>query len=137
MDSFDPLSCLAARIPKVPLATVLQGNIHPASHGFTWWEEERPAGLASGAAFFNEVAQEYGLAPVKRLHEVMAGDLSLIVGTPETDPVAMDANVTYIGPMVFQRSDATLPEWVKDLSGRNGTAASGRSSGCIRETRAI
>jgi UDP:flavonoid glycosyltransferase YjiC (YdhE family) len=30
VDSFEPIACLAARIAKVPLATVLQGNIHPA-----------------------------------------------------------------------------------------------------------
>jgi MGT family glycosyltransferase len=120
VDSFEPLACLAARIAKVPLATVLQGNIHPASRGFTWWEDERPAGLASGAGFFGVVAQDYGLEPVKRVVEWMAGDLALIVGSPESDPVAADANVTYIGPMVFQRGDATLPAWVEELGGRNG-----------------
>ena len=120
VDSFEPIACLAARIAKVPLATVLQGNIHPASRGFTWWEDERPAGLPSAAAHFSAVAQEYGLAPVKRIVDLMAGDLALIVGTPETDPVAADAEVTYIGPMVFQRSDAALPTWVEELRGQNG-----------------
>ncbi len=120
VDSFEPIACLAARIAKVPLATVLQGNIHPASRGFTWWKDERPAGLPSAAAHFSAVAQEYGLAPVKRIVDLMAGDLALIVGTPETDPVAADAEVTYIGPMVFQRSDAVLPTWVEELRGNNG-----------------
>ncbi|MGB6696806.1 MAG: nucleotide disphospho-sugar-binding domain-containing protein [Terracidiphilus sp.] len=120
VDSFEPIACLAARIAKTPLATVLQGNIHPASRGFTWWEDERPANLPSGAAFFSSVAQEYGLAPVKRVVDLLAGDLSLIVGTPESDPVAADADVTYIGPMVFQRGDAELPAWVKELGGRDG-----------------
>ena len=120
VDSFEPLACLAARIANVPLASVLQGNIHPASRGFTWWENVRPAGLPSAAAFFSTVAQEYGLAPVKRVVDLMAGDLSLIVGSPESDPVALDANVTYIGPMAFLRDDAALPAWVSELGGRNG-----------------
>jgi UDP:flavonoid glycosyltransferase YjiC (YdhE family) len=124
VDSFEPIACLAARILKAPLATVLQGNIHPASRGFTWWQDERPAGLPSAARFFSQVAQENGLAPVKRVVDLMAGDLALIVGTPETDPVAAD--VTYIGPMVFQRSDAALPAWVEELSGRNGQVGPGR-----------
>jgi MGT family glycosyltransferase len=114
VDSFEPIACLAARIAKVPLATVLQGNIHPASRGFTWWEDERPTGL-SAAAFFSTVAQEYGLAPVDRVVDLMAGDLALIVGSPESDPVAADANVTYIGPMVYQRGDAVLPDWMNEL----------------------
>ncbi len=117
VDSFEPIACLAARIARVPLATVLQGNIHPASRGFKWWEDERPAGLPSAAAFFNNVASECGLPPLSRCVDLMAGDLSLIVGTPQTDPVAADANVTWIGPMVFQRGDAALPAWIDELSG--------------------
>jgi len=116
VDSFDPLACLAARILKRPLATVLQGNFHPASGGFKWWETRRPTGLSSGTAHVNKVIAEYGLAPLNRCVDVMAGDLSLIVGTPETDPVAEHANVTYIGPMVFQRGDAALPAWVNEIS---------------------
>ena len=115
VDSFEPIACLASRILKLPLATVLQGNIHPASRGFTWWEDERPQGLPSAAKFFSAVAQDYGLEPVKRVVDLMAGDLALIVGTPESDPVAADADVTYIGPMVFQRGDAALPGWVSEL----------------------
>jgi MGT family glycosyltransferase len=119
VDSFEPIACLAARAAKVPLATVLQGNIHPASRGFTWWEDTRPAGLPSAAGFFSTVAQEYGLAPVRRVVDLLAGDLALIVGSPESDPVAPDAKVTYIGPMVFQRNDALLPEWVNELGRQN------------------
>ena len=116
VDSFDPLACLAARILKVPLVTVLQGNFHPASRGFKWWEKERPSGLSSGTAHVNKVIAEYGLAPLDRCIDVMAGDLSLIVGTPETDPVDERANVTHIGPTVFQRGDAALPTWVNEIS---------------------
>jgi len=117
VDSFDPLACLAARVLKVSLASVLQGNFHPASRGFLWWESARPAGLPSAARFINKVASEYGVPPVDRCVDLMAGDLSLIVGTPETDPVAANADVTYIGPMVFQRGDAALPAWVNELKG--------------------
>jgi len=116
VDSFEPMACLAARILKVPLVTVLQGNFHPASRGFFWWETARPPGLPSAAAFINRVASEYGLPPMDRCVDLFAGDLSLIVGTPESDPVDANANVTYIGPMVFQRGDAVLPAWVDDLS---------------------
>ena len=117
VDSFGLLTCLAARVVAVPLVTVLQGNIHPASDGFLWWKKDRPAELPSAAAVLNKVASEYGLPPVNRCVDLLAGDLSLIVGTPETDPVAAHADVTYIGPMVFQRGDAALPAWVNELNG--------------------
>ena len=49
VDSFGPFACLAARILKIPLASVLQGNFHPESSGFVWWKGERPANLPSCA----------------------------------------------------------------------------------------
>jgi UDP:flavonoid glycosyltransferase YjiC (YdhE family) len=116
VDSFGLFSCLAARILKVPLASVLQGNFHPASDGFLWWKGARPAGLPSAAPAINKVAAENGVAPVARSVDLLAGDLSLIVGTPETDPLPASAGVAYIGPIVWQRGNATLPEWVAALS---------------------
>jgi UDP:flavonoid glycosyltransferase YjiC (YdhE family) len=116
VDSFGLLTCLAARILRVPLASVLQGNFHPASDGFLWWKGERPAGLPSAAGAVNKVAAEYGVAPVMRCVDLLAGDLSLIVGTPETDPLPASAGVVYLGPIVWQRGDAALPDWVAGLS---------------------
>jgi MGT family glycosyltransferase len=116
VDSFGLFACLAARILQVSLASVLQGNFHPASRGFLWWAGERAAGLPSAAPAINKVAAEYGVAPVARCVDLLAGDLSLIVGTPETDPVSSNARVTYIGPIIWQRGNATLPDWVVALS---------------------
>ena len=116
VDSFGLLTCLAARILEVPLATVLQGNFHPASDGFLWWKGERPAGLPSAVAVINKVAAEHGVAPVARCVDLLAGDLSLIVGTPETDPLPATAAVRYVGPIIWQRGNATLPDWVTTLS---------------------
>jgi MGT family glycosyltransferase len=116
VDSFGLFGCLAARILDVPLASVLQGNIHPQSAGFLFWAGERPRNLPSAAPVLNTVAAEYGVAPIDRCVDLLAGDLSLIVGTPETDPVSATANVTHIGPILWQRGDASLPEWVGALS---------------------
>jgi MGT family glycosyltransferase len=116
VDSFGLLTCLAARVLAVPLVTVLQGNIHPASDGFLWWKKDRPDGLPSAARMINKVAAEYGIAPVERCADFLAGNLSLILGTPETDPLPADANVQYVGPIVWQRERAVLPEWVDALS---------------------
>jgi MGT family glycosyltransferase len=115
VDSFGLFSCLAARILQVPLVSVLQGNFHPASDGFVWWKGERPDGLPSAAAAVNKVAAENGVAPIARSVDLLAGDLSLIVGTPETDPLPASADVAYIGPIVWQRGNATLPDWVAAL----------------------
>jgi MGT family glycosyltransferase len=65
---------------------------------------------------FNTVAAEYGLAPVGRCVDLLAGRVTLIVGTPETDPVSSTARVTYVGPIVWQRGQAELPGWVSSLN---------------------
>ena len=116
VDSFGPFACLAARILGVPLASVLQGNFHPESQGFLWWAGERPPELPSAAAVFNKVAEEYGIGHIDRCVDLLAGDLSLIVGTPETDPVSAVADVIHVGPILWQRGTATLPDWVDSLS---------------------
>ncbi|MGA7157473.1 MAG: hypothetical protein WBY53_11525 [Acidobacteriaceae bacterium] len=116
IDSFGLLTCLAAHALSIPLVTVLQGNIHPASGGFLWWRTDRPADLPSAAAVVNRIAAKHGLAPINRCADLMSGDLSLILGTPETDPLPASANAQYVGPIVWQRSNAELPEWVSELS---------------------
>ena len=115
VDSFGLFPCLAARILGVPLATVLQGNFHPASEGFLWWKGERPAGLPSPVPAVNKVLAEYGLPPVARSVELLAGDLSLITGTPETDPVSSSANIAHVGQIIWQSGNAVLPEWIAEL----------------------
>lgn len=116
VDSFDLLACLAARALHLKLTTVLQGNFHPASRGFLWWQPERPATLPSAAAVINKVAAEYGLAPEARCVDRLAGDLCLIVGTPETDPLPSTADVVYVGPIIWQHGDGALPDWVAEVS---------------------
>jgi hypothetical protein len=116
VDSFGLPTCLAARAFRIPLVTVLQRNFHPASDGFLWWKGPRPANLPSAEAIINRIAHEHGVAPVPRCVDLLTGDLSLIVGTPETDPLPATAGASHIGPIVWQRGDAKLPEWVSALS---------------------
>ena len=89
VDSFSPYACLAARALGRRLVTVLQGDFHPASRGFLWWEPAPPAGPGPGAAaaVMNAVAASYGLPPLARVVDLLSGDLDLIAGTPETDPL--------------------------------------------------
>jgi MGT family glycosyltransferase len=48
--------------------------------------------------------------------EIFLGDTTLILGMPETDPLPKTANVTYIGPIVWQRQEEKLPDWIDKLS---------------------
>jgi hypothetical protein len=47
--------------------------------------------------------------------DLLAGDLSLITGTPETDPASPSANIAHGGQIIWQRGNAVLPGWVVGL----------------------
>src|SRR5215510_1678795 len=115
IDFWNPLAVIAARVLHKPVITVIQANAHPASQGFIWWKTA-PAHLPTPLPVVNTVLAEYGLPPIRTLGELCVGDLTLVVGTPEIDPLPEQSDVTYIGPILWQKPGTTLPEWIDDLS---------------------
>jgi hypothetical protein len=121
VDFWNPYACIAARSLGKPLATVIQADIHPASQGFIWWRE-RPPGVPNPLPVVNGVLADYGLAPVEKVEELCAGDLTLMLGTPETDPLPEPSGpgmlglevpgVNYVGPVLWQSPGAELPGWM-------------------------
>jgi MGT family glycosyltransferase len=89
--------------------------MHPQSRGFIWWKEP-PPDLPTPVASIKTVLAELQLKPITTAGELSVGDITMVVGMPETDPLPDTANVTYIGPILWQRSDERLPDWVADLS---------------------
>jgi len=114
VDFWNPLACMAARATHTPLISVLQADVHPDSRGFLWWREpppERPTPVPA----VNRVLAELGLAPVDRVADLLLGDLTLVLGIPRTDPLPERADVTYVGPILWQQPGSTLPDWIEDL----------------------
>ena len=115
VDFANPYACIASRAIQKPLATIIQADMHPDSRGFIWWKEP-PPDLPTPVPVVNKVLAEYHLGPISKTEELCMGDLTLVVGTPETDPLPETADVTYIGPILWQNPEAKLPDWVSDLS---------------------
>lgn len=114
VDFWNPMAVMAARALRKLLVTVIQADAHPASQGFIWWKTP-PAEIPTPVPVVNKVLAEYGVPPVHKMGELCLGDLTLIVGTPETDPLPEDANVTYIGPALWQKEGTELPHWIENL----------------------
>ncbi len=114
VDFWNPLAVMAARASDTPLVTVIQADAHPAGQGFIRWKTP-PADLPTPVPVVNKVLADYGLPPVGKLEELCVGDLTLVVGMPETDPLPEDADVTYIGPLLWQQPGAKLPPWIDAL----------------------
>jgi hypothetical protein len=111
VDFWNPFAVAAARLARKPLVTVIQSDAHPRSDGFTWWKPTSP-NLPSPAPTVSRVLRSMGLPPIAKMEELCVGDLTLVVGTPETDPLPADSNVTYIGPILWQKQGAEVPEWI-------------------------
>jgi UDP:flavonoid glycosyltransferase YjiC (YdhE family) len=115
VDFCSPSACIAARASHKPLITVIQADFHPQSRGFIWWKEP-PPDLPTPVPAINTILAELQLNPISKTEELLIGDKTLVVGMPETDPLPDTANVTYIGPILWQRADEKLPDWVANLS---------------------
>ena len=115
VDSWNPAACVAAKALRKPLVTVIQADNHPESKGLIWWKE-RPPNVPSPVPVMNQVFPEFGLHAIRATEELFIGDLTLVIGIPETDPLPVTAKAAYSGPILWQRPEAELPGWVKDLS---------------------
>ena len=113
VDFWNPFACIAAKKLGVPLITINQGDALPGTKGFIWWKE-RPEGTPSVVPAINKVLRSYGLKEVKQVEEITRGDLSLVTGMPETDPLQGDDH-RYIGPLLWQDSRIPQPAWLQDM----------------------
>ena len=113
LDLWNPLAVMAARCRAVPVATLIQADAHPASDGFGWWTP-RPRGLPDPVPDVNEVAAEVGLPAVERVAEWCVGDVTLVTGTPRTDPLPR-MDVTYVGALLWEQPADRLPPAVQPL----------------------
>jgi len=116
VDFWNPFAVIAARSLNKPVVTVIQGDAHPNGKGFIWWKTPPPY-LPTPVPIINKVLPKYGLPEIKKVEELSVGDLTLVVGSPETDPLPENSDVTYIGPILWQNSKEKLPDWIAKLRG--------------------
>lgn len=112
VDFWNPFACIAARKLGIPLITINQGDALPGSKGFIWWKE-KPDDIPSVVPAINKVLRSFGLKEIERVEEITSGDLSLVTGMPETDPLPGDHH--YIGPLLWQDARMPKPAWLQDM----------------------
>jgi len=114
VDFWNPFACMAARVLKKPLVTVIQADGHPAGHGFIWWEPH-PKRVPTVVPTVNKVFASFGVDPITRFDDLNLGTLTLIIGAPETDPLPPGAEGRYIGPVLWEDQEAILPTWFEEF----------------------
>ena len=114
LDLWNPLAVMAARSRGVPVASLIQADAHPASGGFRWWTP-RPPALPDPVPVVNEVAADVGLPAVAKVADWCVGDVTLVTGTPRTDPLPPEVDVTYVGALLWEQPADRLPPAVQRL----------------------
>jgi UDP:flavonoid glycosyltransferase YjiC (YdhE family) len=114
VDSWNVTACLAARALRRPLVTIIQADMHPDNRGFIWWKDP-PPDIPTPVPVLNRLLSERGLPPIRKTEELFVGDLTLVAGTSETDPVPEKSAVVHVGPILWQTPDARLPGWLDAL----------------------
>jgi UDP:flavonoid glycosyltransferase YjiC (YdhE family) len=115
VDFWNPYACMAAKVMKTPLITVIQADQHPMAKGFIWWKP-RPEKVPSAVPAINRVLDSFGVDRITRIEDLNIGNLTLIMGTPQTDPLPVSAEGKYIGPVLWQDDKASLPSWFDRLA---------------------
>ena len=114
VDFWNPFACIAAKSLGKPLVTVIQADAHPSNKGFIWWKE-KPDDIPTALPTLNKILPEYGLEPLCETEELNVGDLTLILGAPEMDPVEDASGCVHIGPILWQNPVSTVPDWFSEL----------------------
>lgn len=114
VDFWNPFACLAARAVQKPLVTVIQADMHPASQGFIWWKKPAPD-MPRPVNIVNKILAKHKLDLISKMEQLFVGDLTLVVGMPETDPLPKEAKAIYIGPILWQKPGAMVPDWFDAL----------------------
>lgn len=115
IDFWNPFSCIAAKILNKPLVSVIQADGHPASSGLIWWKDP-PDNLPTALPEINKVITKFGLKPILKVEELSLGDLTLIMGTPEMDPLPKNFEGMYIGPILWQNNNIEMPKWLTKIN---------------------
>jgi len=113
---WNPYMAIAAKIENIPLVSVIQADIHPQSKGFIWWRE-KPETIPSPVNTVNRILKDNQLPLLTAVSDLCAGDLTLVVGTPETEPLQVEPRPNYIGTLLLQNKKTSLPQNIRDLKG--------------------
>jgi hypothetical protein len=115
VDTWGFPSSLAAKILRKPLVSITQADLHPDGNGFVWWRQP-PPDLPNPVPIVNMVLKENGLPLLeKKMEELLMGDMVLVAGTPDTDPLPESSGAIYIGALQQTTQASSLPNWIQKL----------------------
>jgi hypothetical protein len=110
VDFWNPLAVLAARSLGLPIVTVIQADAHPASAASVWWKPAPPH-LPTAVPVVNRVLATLWAASHSLARRALPRGPHARRRHTRDRPLPRGADVTYIGPALWQQEDAELPGW--------------------------
>jgi hypothetical protein len=101
LTQFCPPTEIIARITGIPLICVTQSCWHPKGKSLTWWQS-RQMDYPRVTPVVNKILRQHGAEPIERMEDLNRGNLTIIPGFPEFDPVQDE--VLYTGPLQWDSS---------------------------------
>jgi UDP:flavonoid glycosyltransferase YjiC (YdhE family) len=115
------LTWIVSQKVHLPVVQVVQSIVHPLNANIIWWQEPptNPVPLDIRPAF-NPLLEYWNLSPIQRSEDLLKGDLYLVPGIPETDPLPDRlVNTHHVGALIYETSqDTKLPAPFNDQQHR-------------------
>lgn len=96
LTQFCPPTEIISRITGIPLVCVTQSCWHPKGKSLTWWKPQQ-MDYTRVTPVVNSILKKYGAPTIERMEDLNSGNLTIIPGFPEFDPVQDE--VLYTGPL--------------------------------------
>ncbi|WP_127531422.1 glycosyltransferase [Paenibacillus kobensis] len=93
-----PHTAIAAKYFNLPLMAIGQSCFHPFGEALFFEARAVPPGMRV-TPIFNRVLHSLGLPPITKVEDLNLGDINLVLGVPEMDPITMDS-IKYAGPIL-------------------------------------
>jgi len=112
------LTSIVGRLVGLPVVQIIRSAAHPACPRLVWWRDF-PSQVRSPdvSLVFNPALEQWGLPPIRRVEDLLDGDLLLVPSIPELDPLPPGVERTrYVGLLVRpDRGSERVPDWLEAL----------------------
>ena len=112
------LTFIVGQLTGLPVVQIVRAATHPTAGQLVWWRDVPPLVQAPDVTgVFNPVLAQLGLPPIRRVEDLLDGNVFLVPSIPELDPLPPDtAGTHYVGPLVRSTaSGRSQPDWMAAL----------------------
>ena len=100
----------------IPAIQIIRFAFHPERAGLIWWKKI-PTEITppDSLKLFNPLLKKIGLKQINKAEDLLRGDLYLVPGIPEIEPVEADTKTIHVGDLTLSVEETSPPSWFNEL----------------------